>query len=243
MFDSTDVISDPTGFPMVWCEPLRVFVHWLPVTKIQFEHFLGAAPDAYFDAAWYETALDLNPRVSPRAVSAANYWQALMTAVTPAEAQRFASWSGDGFRLPSADEWTIVYRALRMRPAVDLASSPLLTDREPRTRELLSRLDVASRQAAARMNDNPALANQMLMRYGAMEWVRCESVLSGWSAKGEPLPDFCGNLERLEDAAAPLIAEATSQRLPAAGFRLVWSPPPVTNSDGRPQTADPRAGG
>lgn len=227
MLAPTDVTSDPTGFPMVWFKQLGAFVHWLPVTKIQFERFLCAAPDAYFDAAWYGTVLSLNPRVTPREISPDNYWQALMTAVRPAEAQRYASWCGDGFRLLSEEEWMVLYRALRARPAIDLAASRLLDCREVRTRDLLERMNVASHQAAARMHDTPGLASQMLLRYGAMEWVRSATSPSGWSAKGEPFPDFCGNLEAVEDPAAMLATELDSQRLPAAGFRLLWFPPTV----------------
>ncbi len=218
------VVSDPTGFPMVWVQELAAYVHWLPVTKIQFEAFLCAAPDGHFDAAWYDAVLDLNPRVTPRHVASHNYWRALMTAVQPAEAQRFAAWCGDGFRLPTDDEWTTVYGATCGEPELDLAVSDLLVGRDGRTRELVERLDRAGRATASSMGGVADRAGQMLLRYGAMEWVRATAWPSDWSTRGEPSPAFCGNLELPERPATGLAAEMESARLPAAGFRLLWLP-------------------
>lgn len=218
------IVSDRTGFPMVWREEVGSYVHWLPITKIQFEYFLCDAPDAHFDAEWYDRVLALNPRVTPVEVSANNYWRALMTGVQPAESQRFASWCGPGFRLPSEAEWTALYWGVQTKPAENLITSGLLEGRDQRVRELLERIDSAVREASARMRRAPSLAGQMLLRFGAMEWIRVGSPPSAWGAKGEPLPEFCGNLESLEHSAVPLTADPGMNRFPAAGFRLLFSP-------------------
>lgn len=225
------IVSDPVGFPMVWFEEVGAYVHRLPVTKIQFEYFLCDAPDAYFDAGWYDRVLSLNPRVTPRGVTPQNYWRALMTAVRPAEAQRFVSWCGDGFRLPTEAEWTVLYQALRVRPAEDLGASGLLEGRDSRTRELLERIDASTYETSRRMNCGPNLAGQMLLRFGVMEWVQVGLPPSSWGAKGEPLPEFCGNLEVLDRSAEVLAADPESIRFPAAGFRLLFFPPEKRASD------------
>lgn len=217
-------VRDPTGFPMLWCEQVGAYIHWLPVTKIQFEYFLCAAPDAYFDAAWYDQILALNPRVTPWELSADNYWCALMTGVLPSEAQRFASWCGDGYRLPTEVEWSDLFRALRNQPAVKEPASDLLESSSDRVRELIQRLDATARQVAERMRTGPSLASQMLLRFGAMEWVRVGSPPATWGTKGEPIPDFCGNLAVLESPAEQLAADPETNRFAAAGFRLLWSP-------------------
>ena len=57
-------ITDPVGFPMIWIEEIGAFMHWLPVTKIQFEKFVASSSGGFFDDAWYRRILDLNPRVA-----------------------------------------------------------------------------------------------------------------------------------------------------------------------------------
>ena len=52
---------DPTGFPLVWVEAIGAWMHWLPVSKLQFERFLRQAPDYPFQPAWYDHLLALNP--------------------------------------------------------------------------------------------------------------------------------------------------------------------------------------
>ena len=215
---------DPVGFPMVWCDALAVYVHWHPVTKIQFEYFLCDAPDVHFDAAWYAHVLQLNPRVPPRKVSPGNYWRAFLTAVQPAEAQRFASWCGDGYRLPSELEWWTIYNSFRNRPPENLAANGVLANVEPRIRRLIERIDSSAAEARDRVGYGANLANQLLFRLGVMEWVRTGSPPSSWSTKGEPLPEFCGNLEVLDQPAPVLKLDPDGCRLPAAGFRLLFSP-------------------
>lgn len=230
MPDRAAIHLDPTGFPMVWFDEIGAYVHWLPVTKIQFEHFLCAAPDAYFDGKWYEDVLLLNPRVTPRALNGDSYWRALMTGVLPSEAQRFASWCGDGYRLLSDGEWTVLFQTTQAHSSVDVTRFAMIVGRDPRARVLIERIDDSTDAAVRRIGRARQLAEQMLLRYGAMEWVLLGSPSWTWSLRGEPLPEFCGSLVLPEAPAELLTADPEAVRFPAAGFRLLYRPGDVTGT-------------
>lgn len=218
------IVSDPVGFPMVWREEVAAYVHWLPITKIQFEYFLCDVPDAHFNAQWYDEILELNPRVTPSDLSTHNYWGTLMTGVQPGEAQRFSYWCGDEFRLLTETQWLALYRGLANQPRQNLSVFGLLEGCSPRVRQLLERMEQASLQACHRMGGTPSLADQMLLRFGGMEWIQTGSPPASWSLKGEPLPEFCGNLEAPQEPTADIQLNLETDRIPAAGFRLLFVP-------------------
>jgi hypothetical protein len=211
---------DPTGFPMIWVDSIGAWLHWLPVTKIQFEHFLCDAADRAFGISWYEEILRLNPRVTPSKISQANYWHALLTGIQPSEAQRFAFWCGDGYRLPTSEEWTEAYAALAAMPVVDTSDLGDGDGRSSRITELLTNLEVSSEVAAEQMGYSRGLADQMLMRLGVLEWV---SARGRWGGKGEPFPGFCGSLLTPEDDTPVIPLNPENERLPAFGFRLLFN--------------------
>ncbi|HEX6900949.1 MAG TPA: hypothetical protein VF789_14595 [Thermoanaerobaculia bacterium] len=210
--------KDPAGFPMLQVEP-DLYLHWLPVTKIQFEYFLSDAYDRSFDSRWYEELLGLNPRVTPAKISPENYWNAFLSGVLPAEAQRFAFWCGDEYRLPSAEEWARVYRILNSQPTLDLEGSGLVDDLPPRLRELILRTEDAAAEAARRLGYVRRLADQFLMRLGVLEWVGDDE---SWGAMGEPFPELCGNLAAPETGEPLYPNRPDTVRLPCLGFRLVY---------------------
>ena len=225
------VHRDPTGFPMLWVESLGAYVHWAPVTKIQFEHFICDAGDRAFDLRWYETVMALNPRLAPGKLTIANYWQAFASGILPVEAQRFAFWCGKGYRLPSAEHWRLAYRELASLPLEDLDAPDLWTGGDgaaspplsPRARQLLQRLEEAAASAATTMGYSRRLADQMLLRLGVLEWVTDQD---RWGGMGEPFPAFCGNLAAPERDAPILPWNAESERLACFGFRLLYDGAP-----------------
>jgi hypothetical protein len=195
-------------------------LQWLPVTKIQFEHFLSDAHDRHFNAKWYEEVLSLNPRVTPRKITPDNYWNAFLSGVSPAEAQRFAFWCGDGYRLATSEEWSRAYQILSSMPVVDLGQAGILEDLPPRERDLVVHMEAAAEEAAHRSGYERTLADQMLMRLGVLEWV---SIDDGWGALGEAFPGFCGNLMSPGTGTPLRPREPEKVRLPCFGFRLIFT--------------------
>lgn len=210
--------KDPAGMPMIRIGKTPTFLHWLPVTKIQFEHFLSDAHDRHFDGKWYEEVLRLNPRVTPRKITPDNYWNAFLSGILPAEAQRFAFWCGDGYRLASSEEWSRAYRILSSTPAEDLLQAGLLEGLDSRERDLIVHVEAAAEEAARRSGYERTLADQMLMRLGVLEWVSDED---GWATLGETFPGFCGNLLSPGMGAPLRPREPEKVRLPCFGFRLM----------------------
>lgn len=215
--------KDPTGFPMVWVEEADLFVHWLPVTKIQFEFFLCDAPDNRFNASWYDTILHLNPRVTPNAVGISNYWGVFLSGITPTESRIFARWCGEGYRLPTIAEWNKIYKNLSQKRPVPNMFQQTEQKFEPRARTVIDKLEGISEQAIKEYGYDRTLADQMLMRMGVMEWVESDNLRYHWGGMGETYSSFHSSLftPNNEQPQAPNNPE--EQRLRYYGLRLVWS--------------------
>ena len=210
---------DPTGFPMVWIEVIQAYMHWLPVTKIQFEYFLCSVPDSQFDAKWYDDLLQRNPRVSPKNINPKTLPQAFLTAILPTEVQRFVRWLGDGYAIPTRTEWFESYKSLRGQSPLaisELTESPELM---PRTKTLIQKIEMVSCGPQSRPNSQRDRVYQMLMRQGVMEWVECPDDRLKWGGFGEPVS---GGLVTPDSGNPQFPHNPDGARLRDYGFRLIW---------------------
>jgi len=215
---------DRAGFPMVWVDAINAYVHWIPVTKVQFEYFLCAVPDSHFDAGWYDEILYLNPRVAPNEIRADNYWNAFLTGVMPSEVQRYARWCGDEYTVPTLNDWFAAYTALKALPPEPLSAFDSMGEVRERVRTVLTRLDSASRIALKEAGYERTLADQMLMRMGVMEWVECRGRHFQWGGMGETFSSFYGGLFTPDHGQPHVPNNPETERLHAYGFRLIWRP-------------------
>jgi hypothetical protein len=214
------LLADRSGFPMVWVEAIDAYLHWLPVTKLQFEYFLCDTNDPLFDADWYDQLLALNPRTAVPRIARDNYWQGLISGLMPAEAERFAAWCGERYSLPTLAEWQEAYRELQAKPPVASNEVAALAGLGGRGALLLSRVDTAVAEACAALERERRLADQMLMRLGVLEWVYETGSEHRWSAMGE-LPRAFRFLAASPDRGPVRPIQPTGVRAEMFGFRLV----------------------
>ena len=182
---------DPAGFPMVWVEAIAAWMQWLPLSRLELERYLSAARDRRIDQAWYGRLLAMNLAVAPSRIDSGSYVEALLTRIVPAEAERFAAGLGEGFALPTVEQWRRAWSALTALPAE--RGLPAVFARlglEEPVRELLARIESAhlSFVATTRPRRQRTLADQMLMRYGVFEWAWRSEPPGRWVGIGEPRP-------------------------------------------------------
>lgn len=113
---------DKVGFPMIRVHRIGQFHLW-PVSKLQFERFI-CETRGYGDG-WYDEVLGLLPRVSLRRMCEDNYEGAFIAGVLPQEALAFAKWLGDGFDLPTVEEWRHLHLRLREAKRLKLLDAGL----------------------------------------------------------------------------------------------------------------------
>ncbi|HEX3046625.1 MAG TPA: hypothetical protein VHY08_17850 [Bacillota bacterium] len=214
-------IIDKSGFPLVWVEPIGAFIHWLPVTKVQFEYFLCAVPDSRFDGAWYEEILRKNPRISPNEIKPDNYWGALLSGIRPGEAQSFVQWLGPEYGLPTLNEWVKTYQYFKTLPPQSAGIVNQMGELRERVKTLIGRLNSSSDQAVRGMGDERRLADQMLMRMGVMEWVECPEHRIHWGGIGQTHPSFHGGLYTPDHGEPVIPPNPETDRLYYYGFRLI----------------------
>lgn len=191
-----NILADRTGFPLVDVKELGLINLW-PVTKVQLERFM--ADTNTLGDRWYESLLSLNCRASCRHFDRNDYEKVFITGITPQEALRFANWLGDGFDLPTLEEWRRFYRIIRTRSLPDSPNSSLS-------------VDASSIWLNLRSGKTPV--DFALMRHGLVEWVRRGDKYTG---VGKPRDSFLRNAyDPLEDEVDPI-----SERVFCFGFRLI----------------------
>jgi len=219
--DITNIKLDKTGFPMIWVEEIKAYIHWLPVTKVQIEYFLCDSPvNKDFNESWYNELLELNRRVSPRQAKKKDYWQLFLTGIQPEEAQAFAEWCGENYRLPTIDEWNKTYRSIRNVAAVGSLPADLnLTGRSKAIAEKINEIGIE------RYRINPTerkLVDQLMMRYGVMEWVEVSNNAYNWGGMGQPDPGFQSMIRTPDNGTPEIPRDAKKNRLRYYGFRLIY---------------------
>lgn len=196
------VSTDRTGFPLMALPEAGLEVALLPVAKVQFERFL--ATNEGMGDAWYEAVLALHPRMSWRCFSDDDRERLFVGGVLPEEALRFARWMGQGFDIPTVEEWRTAHRALA---------------REAVTGSQLGRLARPADQILQGLEKQlqpKEMLGLSLMRGGMVEWVREGN---RWCGVGCPRPSLCPNVwNPLADVVRPI---RPADRLPYFGFRLV----------------------
>ncbi len=222
----TKFILDKAGFPMIWVDkPLSAYIHWLPITKIQFEVFMCDSPSSDFSDTWYREVLALNPRVSPKVVTKKNYWNSLLTGIKPSEAENYANWCAgdeDEWLLPSLEDWNFAYKALKQLPPLKDPFKDITFDSGAkmagRVELLLGKFDAI---VESLHKEKYSLADQMFMRYGVMEWVQHESRgQHEWAGMGQPITGLQAIL-RTPESAPQTPKNSTSDRFHYYGFRLI----------------------
>jgi hypothetical protein len=205
---------DRLGFPLLRLPAVGVECHLLPLTKAQFECFL-AEPQGLGDD-WYQQVLAVNPRMSWRGIDPAKLEELFLTAVWPAEAGDFARWLGDGFVLPTPEQWRTIYQHLREQPVgraeLDqglLASSQL---------NEVARAILVSLLAARPIRTWAELA---MFESGLLDWVRDRRAEYG--GLGAPRPAFFIHL--LNPSHDAPVRPTRGQRPRCFGFRFVRACP------------------
>lgn len=199
---------DRTNFPLIAIERVGVEVHLLPVTKWQFEQFITES--GLVDERRYRQMLALNPAVPVDQFRVDEPEYLFVGGVLPEEALAFARWLGQGFDLPSVQEWRAIYASLRTTAlprhglSSDLVGGPAGT-----------LLDKFSAHPSIR-----TLLDLSLMGSGLVEWVWQEKNLVGL---GAPRPEFLPNL--WDPLAHEVIPIHLDRRVFYFGFRLVRRTP------------------
>jgi hypothetical protein len=159
---------DSVGFPMVWIPKISAFCHFLPVTKIQFEHFLSDSPSIEIDEKVYAEICQENPRVNLSNLTSDNFWGAFVTGVAPWEVRKYIDWCGFGYSVPTVSEWRIIQETAKSLPVVP--PELLLGHKNIRAESLLQKVWKIYDEAHLSSTQN-CLADQMLLDSPICEWV------------------------------------------------------------------------
>lgn len=194
------ILYDKTGFPLLKVWRVGAFHLW-PVTKIQFRQYM--AESGKYGDEWYQSVCSINEPVSPETFSQDNYERLFMTGVLPVEALDFAHWLGEGFDLPTEEEWKKLYYAVNghlfnFRLSQYALSAPASLLQEKFSRFLRTPLAYS------------------FLQEGVVEWVKGEK---GYVGCGAPRDSFFLNAWNPPDDVIRTID--SRERIFYFGFRLI----------------------
>lgn len=220
------ISTDKVGFPIVETAALPFSVLWLPVTKVQFEHFL--VDSGCYDDDWYQKILQqYGGRASVGHVNASNYWQLFMTGILPIEIRQYAEWCGYGFDLPTSEQWkqALHYFAQWKADPTFLDAVLQASHLNERARLMLRKADNILQEENRQINGERLLCDQMVMRLGVMEFTYESNQRSSFCCWGQPSRGLFGMAHNPLRDTTPmrLIDRANGTRTRYCGFRLIRS--------------------
>ncbi|MBZ0274577.1 MAG: TIR domain-containing protein [Anaerolineae bacterium] len=219
-----DFVLDSTGFPMIRVPTTSFYIHWMPVTKVQIEHFLTSVKDATFDSVWYSELLALNPRVTVGNINNRNYWNAITTGILPREARSYAAWCGPEYDMPTAEEWYFAFQLFNDLPQPTTTLIEHVASLEGinfRAGLLVKKLG-KSLVSAKHFDEVIAIADQMMMRFGVMEYVYEDNQRNTFVGYGETNRSFFASLYSSSMGAPQrLVDPYGGARIAHYGFRLI----------------------
>ena len=202
------VDPDATGFPLLSLPAVGLQCHLFPVTKYQFEFFLGGTPGAARHPA-YDEMQAKSRRVGWRGLTG---WPGGVFAVGARldDAVRFADWLGGGFRLPTGDEWRAIDAALTAAPPPALVSGIAPPAFHPAAQAL----------AAWALADGRGTTWRLLGLFenAFLEWVTTLEPRGG--LQGRPRPEFARGMVQNPPVHPPQRA-LSDARQSGVAFRLV----------------------
>jgi hypothetical protein len=221
-----EIKLDRVGFPTIFVSSIGMFMHWLPVTKIQIEYFLCSTSESTFNDAWYQDVLGYNPRISPGNINSSNYWESFVTGILPRDARTFARWCGESYNLPMSKEWFDAYSFLLTIPASEDHIQQVLAAEglKPRVKTLIRNLETSTQQAEFELDGTRTLADQMLLRLGVMEYVYRDEHRNTYGGYGQTHSSFFPQMEvPRRDAPQHLNNPREGAQMKQYGFRLINS--------------------
>lgn len=187
-------VDEKTRFPVLEFHKLPFAVFWLPITRIQLEHFLSDVNDMRYDANWYsKLIMNNNPRVSPSNVNKNNINGVFATNILLVEARRIANWfghfKGKSFDLPTREQWETLFNVCKNVPVLPLEN--ISEEIDPRAELLLHRLNEKTPQKS--------LADQMLLKSSLSEYVYQDESRQSCQITGGIKDNFTSLRESLEN--------------------------------------------
>ena len=222
-----DIKTDKTGFPIIEIAQIGLTVSWLPMTKIQLEHYIADTNNPNFNRSWYDDICRLNPRQAPNTMDIGRYEGVFVTGILPREAQLIAQWMGYGYDLPTADEWKLIFDHLYAMDATPEILQRLKTTRglSARALQMIARLDSLTVQNQAQLlGETRRVCDQLLMRLGIMEYVYENSYRNSYAGQGLPNRLFHPHTRILPRDRAETLAESirkSGSRIKQYGVRLI----------------------
>lgn len=220
-----NITVDKTGFPLVDAADLPFAILWLPVTKIQFEHFL--VDTELYDSDWYQKNIQANGRISPGSANTSNYWQLFITDILPQAAQQYADWCGPGFNLPTSQQWKTALHYFAQSPDSPdflntLCTRPIVNER---ARAIAKIFDNLTAQDVWQLSRSRYMCDQMGMRLGLMEVVYENEQRNSFCAWGQPNKRLYATANNPLVDAMPMqfIDRTRGVNMKYGGFRLIRS--------------------
>jgi hypothetical protein len=215
---------DSAGFPTVYVAEIGVYVHWLPVTKIQMEYFLCNTSEISYNDSWYQHVRSFNPRVAPGNINTSNYWNAFITGVMPRDTLNYARWCREGYTLPTANQWFTMYESLLNIPASPNHLEQLFEQvtLKPRVKLLIQNIEASAQQAEFQLDGHRTLADQLLLRLGVMEFVYRDDNRNTYGGYGQTHSSFFPQMEIPRRGSPQALSNAREgAQLKQYGFRLI----------------------